>query len=158
MAYFSDQMLTGSTTAKQERYEKKMTKYLANKARKEQKENERKNIEMVLNSLMSDVFKKTKEFAEQSDSPMYLGDVINDGEHIGQFGLFMWSKDGKKIEYDGFLVGIFPNSPFGMAWRKQAESVANMIEEYRENVSYIHANSREEALNVVCKELFNEAA
>ena len=32
---------TGTTTAKQERYEKKMAKYRANKARKEQMENER---------------------------------------------------------------------------------------------------------------------
>lgn len=32
---------TGSTTAKQERYEKKMAKYAANKARREQKENEK---------------------------------------------------------------------------------------------------------------------
>lgn len=145
-------------TEKQERYEKKMAKYLANKARKEQKENERKNTEIVLKSLMSDMVKKTKEFATQSDSPMFLGDIINDGEHIGQFGWFIWSKDGKKLEYDGFLVGIFPNSPFGMAWRKQSESVANMIDEYRDSVSYIHANSREEALNAVCKALFNEAA
>jgi hypothetical protein len=32
---------TGTTTAKQEKYEKKMAKYLANKARKEQKKNEK---------------------------------------------------------------------------------------------------------------------
>ena len=36
---------TGKTTAKQEKYEKKMAKYLANKARKEQK-NERKDVEV----------------------------------------------------------------------------------------------------------------
>ena len=36
---------TGKTTAKQEKYEKKMAKYLANKARKEQK-NERRDVEV----------------------------------------------------------------------------------------------------------------
>lgn len=39
----SNQMMTGTTTAKQEKYEKKMAKYAANKARKEQKEKKMAN-------------------------------------------------------------------------------------------------------------------
>ena len=45
---------TGTTTAKQEKYEKKMAKYASNKARKEQKENERRgaDVELKINNIV----------------------------------------------------------------------------------------------------------
>ena len=66
--------VTATTTAKQERYEKKMAKYLANKARKEQKENERiekdkKHVDAIFNhnlNLMMNILlgRNEKKFVE----------------------------------------------------------------------------------------------
>ena len=71
---------TGTTTAKQERYEKKMAKYRANKARKEQMENERKCVEngvKITNTIRVFIpgYPLGKRFNINDKSTIYVQDV-----------------------------------------------------------------------------------
>ena len=132
---------TGTTTAKQERYEKKMAKYRANKARKEQMENEKERIEAIRQENETRRFEKLFVKIENNEFEKLFVDIVKewrdshepciskiisfDGE-IGIIGAFRYGENPLCTKTDLFCGGFSINSPLVIAWVEFKERIKDV--------------------------------
>lgn len=132
---------TGTTTAKQERYEKKMAKYRANKARKEQKDKttataaEKENLNEIFMMLALNFFAD-----ETANNSVCTFKDTETGE-TDLVGFVVWSSDGRVINVEAFHTGgIDPD--IASEWVKFVNSVVSPYAGNRNRDGYIHAPNR----------------
>ena len=155
---------TGTTTAKQEKYEKKMAKYLANKARREQKANEKmtnrkqnesptselKEIEKVL-------AKKARYFYDNRQTFIHFP-ITYKGE-LNMITAVSWSRGENHHEVTAITVnGSNERNEIDELWDRVLDKALDiycinlLCSGKKHKPRYIKADTPEEAFEIACKE------
>lgn len=162
---------TGITTAKQERYEKKMAKYRANRARKVQLENEKARIEAIRQKNKNSF--QHKSVGAESLRPTFMDEArkfFKSGKCFGRFnmefanvsfslGVLVWGHNPLDAQFQAICWGIAENTDVMEMWEDCLEEV--FIQQLKSGVlhlNYLIADSREEALSKVNYAILNGAA
>ena len=164
---------TGTTTAKQEKYEKKMAKYLNNKARKEQKENEkmmnRKQNESPTFELKETVdfhslkevekvlVKKARYFYDNQQTFIHFP-ITYKGE-LNLLTAVCWGRDANNHEVRTITVnGSNERNELDKLWDRVMDKALdiyclNLLRSGKKHKPrYIKADTVQEAFEIACKE------
>lgn len=161
---------TGTTTAKQEKYEKKMAKYAANKARKEQKENEKMNEKMKnskqnesatseLEEIKKVLLKKARYFYDNQQTFIHFP-ITYKGE-LNLLTAVRWGRDANNCQDTTITVnGSNERNELDELWDRVLDReldvfCINLLRSGKDKnykPRYIKADTPEEAFEIACKE------
>ncbi len=173
-------VVTATTTAKQERYEKKMAKYAANKARREQMKNEKaanrqknehrnqsrslkgfrlikssvSNEDNATDSRYEDLFVDLANEWRTSNKPYVASETLVAYGEMGIIGAFRYGETGIFAKEQIFWIGFSDNNPIARAWDDFAERLLAIC--YSGNTVYVNrylTNDKYEANNAMRRDL-----
>ena len=151
---------TGTTTAKQERYEKKMAKYAANKARKEQKAANRKQNESPtseLKEIEKVLVKKARYFYDNHLTFIHFP-IIYKGE-LNMLSAVSWGRDAKNYQTTSITCnGSNKRNELDELWERVLDRELDIFciklvcSGKKLKPRYIKADTPTEAFDIACKE------
>jgi hypothetical protein len=156
---------TGKTTAKQEKYEKKMAKYLANKAREEHKQRwqEMATFKQNVNptsdwrELEKELARKARRFYENHETFIHFPITYNG--KLTMLSAVSWSRDAKNYQTTSVTIGgSDERNALDELWDKVLDIeldyyCINLVCSGKKlKPRYIKADTVQEAFEIACKE------
>ena len=152
---YSDQMLTGSTTANDETYEMNILKSdlrMISKSTKTKAEKER------MKNIFEPIFMDNAMKYFETGLPCCFGDINIDGKDFGGFGLIVWSDD-KIVGVEAFVGGMDLDCEIEKLWYDFVHNrFRDMLENYNGVRYYYPANNTDEAMEFASRMVYDEAA
>lgn len=92
----------------------------------------------------------------KADASYFIGDLYCGDNGVAHFGLLIWSKGDGVLNTEPFFVGIDEDSKFARCWIEFIKKrFVKMIINHKDSIPYFPANSKEEAMYEVYKEVYN---
>lgn len=141
-------MLNNNKNTKQEKYDKKMAKYLANRARKVQKENEKRANRPGSTPMKDRLMKAARDYFK-SGKCFNIIEVSENGKDCA-LGVMTWGPNAICSSAQTIYLGVDDNSEIENIWEKCVETAfdEHMMKQINQgyiHINYIIANNPEEA-------------
>lgn len=141
-------MLNNNKNTKQEKYDKKMAKYLANRARKVQKENEKRANRPGSTPMKARLMKAARDYFK-SGKCFNIIEVSENGKDYA-LGVMTWGPNAICSSAQTIYLGVDDNSEIENIWEKCVETAfdEHMMKQINKgyiHINYIIANNPEEA-------------